>query len=169
GGERLLNMGAGYIGARGVNGVLGKWGEELRGDFIQLDPSPQAKPQMREIPLRWLTMLSRTGQPWAVTRQVVDFIVQLASTAPDKREAREVIVKLLAHDLTGENTEYMAQYLEHGMAQLDPSVDDLRTWRSWAVAPTVELLAAARRNSSLTAWLAALPTLPSLPENNHSH
>jgi hypothetical protein len=47
------------------------------------------------------------------------------------------------------------------LAQLDPTVHDLRTWHAWAVQPTAELLAAVRRNSALAVWLAALPSLSS--------
>jgi hypothetical protein len=39
------------------------------------------------------------------------------------------------------------------VAQLNPTVHDLRTWRASAVRPTAELLAAVRRNSALTNWL----------------
>jgi hypothetical protein len=46
-----------------------------------------------------------------------------------------------------------------GVAQLDPTVRDLSTWRGWAARPTVELLAAVRRNSALAVWLEALPSL----------
>ena len=57
---------------------------------------------------------------------------------------------------------YAAEQLAGVVAQLDPTVHDLRTWRAWAVRPTAELLAAVRRNSALTSWLAALPSLTSL-------
>ena len=64
--------------------------------------------------------------------------------------------------LAAETTRFVAEPLAGGLAQLDPTAEDLRTWRALAVRPTAELLAATRRNSALTSWLAALPSLTSL-------
>ena len=85
-------------------------------------------------------------------------MVQLDPTAEDKRQAREALLGLLA----GQTDGYVAEELADGVVQLDPTVRDLSTWRAWAVPPTVELLAAVRRNSALAVWLAALPSLTSL-------
>jgi hypothetical protein len=72
------------------------------------------------------------------------------------RRARDALLRLLAHE-----TDHAAARLAGLLAQLDPTVHDLRTWRVWSVQPTAELLAAVRRNSALTSWLAALPSLTS--------
>ncbi len=85
----------------------------------------------------------------------------LDPTAEDKRQARHALLGLLA----GESDSEVAGRLADGLARLDPTVHDLRTWRAWAVPPTAELLAAVRRNSALTNWLAALPSLTSLSES----
>ena len=85
-------------------------------------------------------------------------LAQLDPTAEDKRQAREALLGLLAR----ETDSGVAERLAGALAQLDPTVHDLRTWRAWAVRPTAELLAAVRRNSALTNWLAALPSLTSL-------
>ena len=42
------------------------------------------------------------------------------------------------------------------MVQLDPTASDLSAWRAWAVQPTVELFAAARRNSAPADWIRSL-------------
>jgi hypothetical protein len=52
--------------------------------------------------------------------------------------------------------------MSDALAQLDPTVHDLRTWRAWTAAPTAELLAAVRRNSALAGWVALLPSLSPL-------
>jgi hypothetical protein len=85
-------------------------------------------------------------------------LAQLAMTAEDKRQARKALVGLLARETDSQE----AEWLVGGLAQLDPTVYDLRTWPAWSAQPTAELLAAVRRNSALTNWLAALPSLTSL-------
>ena len=62
-------------------------------------------------------------------------------------------IGLLARETNADTAERLAD----GLARLDPTVHDLRTWRAWAVPPTAELAAAVGRNSALTNWLAALP------------
>ena len=81
-------------------------------------------------------------------------MAQLDPTAEDKRQAREALLGLLARQTSG-----MARRLADAVAQLDPTVRDLTTWRGWAAPPTDALLAAARRNSALAVWLEALPSL----------
>jgi hypothetical protein len=73
-------------------------------------------------------------------------------TAEDKRQAREALLGLLAQ----ESDSSVAQDLVSCVSLFDPTVHDLSSWRTWAVPPTAELLAAARRNSVLDEWLAAL-------------
>jgi hypothetical protein len=98
-----------------------------------------------------------------VIRQLVDGVARGSprrrktnvSTAEDQRQARGVLLRLLSHESDGR----LATALVGGLVQLDPTVSDLGIWRSWAVRPTVELIAAARRNSALAAWTAALPSL----------
>ncbi len=88
-------------------------------------------------------------------------LAPLGPTAEDKRQARHALLGLLA----GETSADTAERLADGLARLDPTVHDLRTWRAWAVPPTAELLAAVRRNSALTSWFAALPSLTSLSDS----
>jgi hypothetical protein len=102
-----------------------------------------------------------------VVRELAGEVAQLATTADDRRQARQVLLGLLAHEtdiLEAEQLEsiFKSEELAHGLARLDPTVHDLRTWRAWTRPPTAELLTAVRRNSPLTNWLAALPSLSSL-------
>ena len=117
------------------------------------------------------------GRPDRTARwlnELVGGVVQLDPTAEDKRQAREALLGLLA-DPTRRSLQVAlrAEEAPHGapvmrepgtagdlvrwVAQLDPTVRDLSTWRDWAVPPTVELLAAVRRNSALAAGLQPSP------------
>ena len=98
------------------------------------------------------------ARPTAVAEGLAGGLAQLDPTAEDKRQARDALLGLLAR----ETDSGWAAGLADGLGQLDPTVHDLRTWRAWAVRPTAELLAAVRRNSALTNWLAALPSLTSV-------
>ena len=82
----------------------------------------------------------------------------LDPTAEDRRRARDALLGRLA----GQTDSTMTANLADTLAQLDPTVHDLRTWHAWGVQPTAELLAAVRRNSALTNWLAVLTSLTSL-------
>ena len=85
-------------------------------------------------------------------------MVSLAATARDKRHALAALLGLLAGQAIGP----LAARLVDSLVRLDPTASDISTWRAWEVPPTTELLAAVRRNSELSAWLAALPALAPL-------
>jgi hypothetical protein len=55
-----------------------------------------------------------------------------------------------------------AHELANAIASLGPTVRDMSGWHTWAVHPSAELLAAARRNSSIDEWIAALHSFTSL-------
>ena len=122
--------------------------------LARLDPTAEDKRQAREV---LLGLLARETTGW-VAAGLAGALDWLDPAAEDKRQAREVLLGLLARETTGG----AAARLADALAQLDPTVHDLRPWRAWAVPPTTELLAAVRRNSALTNWLAALPSLTSL-------
>lgn len=82
-------------------------------------------------------------------------IPRFEPTADDKRQARRALLRLLP----GEAQERYASELINLLLLLDPSSHDLSTAESWAALPTRRLLAAARRNSTLDAWLTILPSL----------
>ncbi len=85
-------------------------------------------------------------------------LIRLAMTTEDKRQARDALLRLLAD----QTRDWLATPLATGVAQLDPTIHDLSTWRAWAAPPTAELLAAARQNSALADWIAALSPLATL-------
>ena len=127
---------------------------QLLGRVVQLAPTAEDKRQAREALLGLLAgQTNGTG-----AAQLAGGVVQLAPTAEDKRQAREALLGLLA----GQTDAWEATQLVGRVVQLAPTVRDLSTWRAWAVVPTVELLAAARQNSTLADWLAALPSLTGL-------
>ena len=123
----------------------------LAGGVAQLDPAAEDKRRAREA---LLGLLARQTSGYAAV-VLADGVAQLDPAAEDKRRAREALLGLLADQTDSQ----VAGRLADGVAPLDPTVRDLSTWRGWAAPPTVELLAAVRRNSALTVWLEALPSL----------
>jgi hypothetical protein len=121
----------------------------------QLDPTPEDKQRAREV---LLTLLDAQRES-SVGASLVDRVAELDPTIGDKQRARAALLRLLA----SETDSSAAAALVDRMAQLDPAVADLSTWRAWAATPTARLLAAARRNSPLADWLAALPQLTQPP------
>ena len=144
--EALLGLLAGQ--------TSGRVAAKLVGGVVQLAPAAEDKRQAREGLLGLLA-----GQTnGRVAAKLVGGVVQLDPTAEDKRQAREGLLGLLAGHTDGS----VAAELVAGVVQLAPTVRDLGTWRVWAIPPTIELLAAVRRNSALADWLAALASLTSL-------
>ena len=140
---------------------------ELFQRFVDLGPSAEDRDQMRDLLLSWLEKQCQAGESWGMDKDAVALLVQLSSTGQEKMEVREKLVELLTigsapttDSLEKLKAQSMGLHLEEGVVQLDPTVDDLQTWRAWAVVPTTRLLAATRRNSTLAAWLAGLPYLP---------
>ena len=139
-------------------GATDSWSaEQLAGALAQLDPVAEDKRQAREA---LLVLLAGATDSWSA-EQLAGALAQLDPVAEDKRQARGALLVLLR----GETNPWVAVQLAGRLAQLDPTVHDLRTWRAWAVRPAAELLAAVRRNSALTNWLAALPSLTSLSDS----
>ena len=149
--------------------------EYLALGVADLDPTPEDRRRAREALLGLLadetaadldspTDIPLSGGPAdelvdeqndELVSKLVDVVVELAPTAEDKRQAREALLGLLAR----ETDEWLTAELVSGVIQLDPTVHDLSTWRARAIPPTVELLAAVRRNSALDDWLKLLPSL----------
>jgi NACHT domain len=105
---------------------------------------------------------------FAAARGVTEAMVQLATTTQQKREIREMLAGQLSR---GKDRDLPSNFLGSprtdrlvkALIRLDPTVQNLSSWRTWPVTPPDELLAAARRNSTLADWLAALASLPPLP------
>jgi hypothetical protein len=76
-------------------------------------------------------------------------------TAEDRARAREALLRLLARETDPGKAREVADVV----AGLNPRVADLVGSDSWPFPPNPAMLAAARQNSGLPAWLAALPLL----------
>ena len=128
---------------------------ELAGALGPLDPTAEDRRQARGA---LLGLLAGQTDSWGAAAGLAGALGPLDPTAEDRRQARGALLGLLA----GQTDSWGAAELAGALGPLDPTVDDLRTWRASAVRPTAELLAAVRRNSALTNWLAVLPSLASL-------
>ena len=125
--------------------------------LIRLDPVGEYSARARIELCRLLTTCTEI----ATAKAAVDCMIRLHPTAEDEQCARTALVRLTAA--------HGPSYLIDTLIQLRPTVADLRTWRTWPSSsierawPPITLLAAARRNSPLTAWLDALPTFAAWP------
>ena len=116
--------------------------------LVRLNPVAEDLRQAREA---LVGLLGRETDSQAASR-LATALVRLNPVAEDLRQAREALVGLLARE-TRWNEERSPV---NALALLKPTVHDLRPL---ATTPTANLLAAARRNSKITAWLAELPSL----------
>jgi hypothetical protein len=121
---------------------------------VQLEPTEEDSRKARNSLLGLLADPTNGG----MAAELASVLIQLGPTEDDAHHARQTLVKLLA----GQNYDSVAARLASGVMQLAPTVNDLSNWHTWVTQPTIELLAAVRRNSPLSIWLAALPSLPSL-------
>ena len=132
---------------------LTRWAsEDLLNVMIVIAPTPEDKIQARE---GLLQLLTRPISSFAV-ESLLETIVKLAPTPEEMRQTRRALSRLLADQTDHKVT---AQ-LMNAMIYFDPIVRDLSNWQAWASPPTHQLLAAARRNSTFTDWLAFVPLLP---------
>jgi NACHT domain-containing protein len=134
----------------------GEVAAELADGVAQLDPTAEDKRQVREA----LVSLLTAEDDGEVAAELVERVAQLDATAEEKRRARVAVVGLLAHQADRE----LAFDLVHQLALLDPTVNDLKTWHTWS-ALTPFFLSTVRRNSTLTEWLTALPSLAALSDS----
>lgn len=126
-----------------------EWLPELAAVFARLDPPAEERARV------WEVLPSQFTRSWRAER-LVEVVAQLAATDQERERAREALLALL----TPETKPQVAQRLAAAVARLSPTVADLGEPDTWPCAPTHELLAAARQNSSLSAWIAILPQLP---------
>jgi hypothetical protein len=129
---------------------------DLVNGMVQLDPTAEDKRRARQALLG--SLASQTDG--FLAESLVRGVLQLGPTAEDKRRACEALRRLLDQQADG----LMAGNVMSSMTRLDPTVGDLTTWRTWRVLPTAELLAAVRRNSTLSDWLSALSSLALLSD-----
>jgi hypothetical protein len=119
---------------------------------VQLAVTAESQRRVRKVVLGTLA-----GAPGWSAVELVDGLIQLRPERKDKAQARRAILA----ELTSTAGWPLAARLVDALSRLDPGVADLASWRTWEAPPSAELLAAARRNTRLAEWLAALPSLPS--------
>jgi len=124
---------------------------ELATAVAGLDPTAQDLARARKALLGLLVDMTDPG----TARELADAVAGLDPAAEDRARTREALLGLL----TGDISVWIARELAEAVALLSPTVADLGNSDSWPSPPTPALLAAARQNSGLAAWLAALPLL----------
>ena len=125
---------------------------ELAEAVAGLDPTAEDLARAREALLGLLLARETHDPSWAGA--LAEAVAGLDPAAEDLARAREALVRLLSHETDPER----ARWLAEAVAGLSPTVADLGGWDSWPFPPPAALLAAARHNSGLLAWLAALGT-----------
>jgi hypothetical protein len=118
---------------------------------VQLAVTKGERSQTRDA---FLQLLNREPSSWG-TQCLVDAVAQLAVTAKERRHAGKAFPQLMIRkpSLTAKP-----------LVQLDPAGLE-PTWHTWADLPNSKLLTTVRRNSTISAWLAAMPRLT---QNNRS-
>jgi hypothetical protein len=99
-------------------------------------------------------MLAGEKEHWRV-RLIADWFATLDPASEARTRAQETLLSLLKDETDPRG----AKDLADAVSMLSPTVADLSGSETWPFPPTPGLLAAARRNSGLPAWLAALPLL----------
>ena len=158
------------------SGRPAQWPCEIAADLTRgltkLHPTPDEKWQACVALINLMTRLPLMRKEeiryWPVPRKTLGgtaadlagSLVQLDPTLDDKQQTRTVLLTLLRqttdHSVIG--------LLVDAIVQLDPTAQDLDAWQLQTTHLTVELLAAARRNSELSDWLDILPSLT--PDSN---
>jgi hypothetical protein len=136
-----------------ADGWMAAW---LMQGILQLDP---AEGEQRRARAALLRLAATATAPRTVSDALIGAFSASGPTPDDKQRAREVLLARLARETDPEG----AGYLLKALAQLDPTVGDLSSWPGWAVAPSVYLLEAVRRNSAPAGWLALVRSLAPPP------
>ena len=127
----------------------GAW--RLVGSVNRFTVTAEERAHTREV---LLGLLEREGGSW-VAGELADAVGGLDPTAEDRARARKALFAMLAH----EDNPAGAQQLADICAKLSPTAADLVDSSTWQFPPTSTLLAAARQNSELYTWVAALPSI----------
>jgi hypothetical protein len=164
-----------------------RWAEEAAAALTRLEPSDQDRAEALEALLRLLPRAGSSAQAIArvfvgltktaeeqtqarvallglmvssvpPTQELLKIWAALGVTTEERLQMREAFVGLL----TSTRTPSWSYLLPGVLAGLDPTTSDLEGWQSWTVPPNSELLAAIRKNSTVSAWLATLSSLPTL-------
>jgi hypothetical protein len=136
--------------ADGPHPDIGPW---LAVKLARLAVTAEDRAQARQELLR---QLADEKSKWAI-QDLAEELAQLAATAQEKEQARQVLL-----GLTVKADRRKIWNPIDVLAELAPTVAELGSWEGLPIAPNPALLAAMRRNSSLSAWLYALPSLSRL-------
>jgi hypothetical protein len=117
--------------------------------------SPSAEDRTRAVLSLVRLLESQTYGGYGLHLGPAEAIVRLAPAAEDLARARTALVRLLIIAIRP----VIAQRVADVLVRLSPTVSDLYGSDGWPFPPTTAVLAAARRNSEISAWLGALPGL----------
>jgi hypothetical protein len=130
-----------------------------------LDATSHDKHEARQALHQLLIRTASADTTWWArspdVRDLMTAVVPLATTTTEKQETRQVVLRLLARE-NGDADVATASVLVHGLEHLEPTLQDLSAWHTWAIPPSTELLTSVRRVSALDEWLKALPSLRQL-------
>jgi hypothetical protein len=99
-----------------------------------------------------LGLITEQGKPM-IAAGLARAVAQLAPNPHEQDQSRSALRSMLA----AQGNEDTVDELQEVITKLSPTVADLIGWHSSYYPPRAALLAAARRNTSITAWLHALP------------
>jgi NACHT domain len=116
-----------------------------------LDPSEEERARAQKALLPWLSNAPDAG----IAEDLAAAALRLAITSEERARTRRALFALRA----GATSSHRASGLTRVVAGLNPTIADLGGSGGWPYPPTQELLAAARQNTGLSAWLADLPLL----------
>jgi hypothetical protein len=122
---------------------------DLVGAIARLEPSADQRAAARQT----LLDLLATAEDWKASN-LTDAIAGLAMTANEEAAARRLLLGML-----GRANSSVAPDLARAVARLHPTVTEFLGADGSPLTATPELLAVARQNSPLPAWLVALPLL----------
>lgn len=120
-----------------------------------LKPGPAEREHARQS---LLGLLFRESDP-QLCSPLVDGLARLEPGPAEREQAWQALLALLAR----ESSKPRALTLLQALAKLQPDARVLTGWPSWAIPPSKDLLAAARRNTTLSSWLDVLAALSGLP------
>ena len=119
-----------------------------------MDATAQDRAQARDALLGSLDRQTSASE----ASNLAETVAVMGPTAQERDRGRQTLLRLLNR----ESDSIQAGKLTNSLVGLNPTTGDLAGWQGWRVPPDSKLLAAARRNSAIPDWLAALPSLAGL-------
>jgi hypothetical protein len=124
------------------------------------DPTEQEQRRARE---QLLTLLAQETDSTTATG-LARVLANLNPTADDMLPMRQKLLELLSKE-----TRYSeARWLAEIVGRLSPTARELAGERNFSIPPESALLNTVRRNSEISEWLTALPSLRNRPQSGWS-